>query len=154
MAENDEKPDWIVYLRHDLAALPADYEASYAEIVKCRHQFFREISQALEGRLNAHLHTLPRETLAEKRNIATMVNRDLRELNLCVRCPHTGSPAILVADFSGHSDGTSRFRYEMVSETGRRLKKLASRDVPTLELQEAPQRIENLADRRKSSGRE
>jgi hypothetical protein len=134
-------------LRAALDALPADYEATYRQISQMRHQFLAEMSAALEGRLNPHVQQLAQETLAEKQQIAMSVNRDLRLLNLCVRCPATGHPAILVADYRDNEDKTSRFRFQIAEASGRHLRKAASRRLPTLVIQECEPREEHFASR-------
>jgi len=145
--EAKSDPAWLTHLRDALAALPADYSASYKQITRIRHEFLAELSAAIEGRLNAHVHQLPQETLAEKQQIASKVNGDLRLLNLCLRCPATGNPAILVADFRDDEEKTSRFRFQIVGPSGRQLKKAASRHLPPLVIQESAPREEHFASR-------
>jgi hypothetical protein len=145
--EDQKNASWLVPLRAALAQIPEDYPHCYQEITQIRHQMLKEIAGALQARLNEHVQSLPQTTFVEKQEIAKMVNRDLRLLNLCVRCPTTGGPAILVADCRDSEERTSRFRFQIVDPSGHQLRKNVSPRVPTLELQEAPPREENFASR-------
>jgi hypothetical protein len=127
-----------------MESLPSDYAASHQQLSQMRHQFLREISAALQPRLNAHFQQLAQDNLAEKQQIATHVNHDLRLLNLCLQCPVTQSPAILVADCRD-ADRTSRFRFQSFDSGGRRHRMGVSVHIPELTLAEAPAREESMA---------
>jgi hypothetical protein len=142
-AEKSE-PAWLIQLRAALEGMPSDYATSYKQISQMRQQFLKEISAALQPRLNTHFQQQPQESLVEKRQIATTINGDLRLLNLCVRCPVTQSPSILIAD-SGDVDRNNRFRFQSFDSAGRRHRTGVSVRIPKLELEEAPHREESLA---------
>lgn len=108
--------------------------------------FGEELVRKIEPLLNAHLQTMPQDTLPEKRSLAIWVNRELRELGLCIRCPKTGAPAILVADFSSAAEeNVSRFRIDSRQSEGHRKRTTTSYSVPKLELMAEPPRKESLA---------
>lgn len=150
MSESDLKRDWLKSLHSTLKKLPDDYLLAYAELTEFRHQFQKELANALQGRLNSHLATLPQDTFADKQKIVSDVNRDLRLLNLCLRHPATGLPAILTADFRNDQEKNSRFRLLISDPSGRPLRKDASARLPHLELQEAPPREEHFARQRRT----
>ena len=132
-----------------VASLPADYPgftATAAEMDRCLRS---EVAAALQSRLNAHLLSFPHETYAEKQEIASWVNEELRRLGLAIRCPKTGEPAILVADVQGGVDSPSRFRLEITDKDGRRARTFSSRNLPELELREDTVRPEPFARKSK-----
>jgi hypothetical protein len=153
--EEERDENWLTELRAVLAGLPRDYRQSYNIIRDIRHKVLREIAVALQPRLNQEIEQLPQSEFAEKQRIVTMVNQDLRLLNLCVRCPATSGPAILVTDFRDNEERNSRFRFQIVDSSGRQLRKNSSDRLPELNLMEAPPREEHFAgrDRRKGGGR-
>src|ERR1700722_1637331 len=102
--------DWLTPLQAALANLPEDYAAAYETIGQMRHAMLKELAAALEARINTYVQSLPQTTYAEKQEIAKKVNHDLRSLSLCLRCPATGGPAILAADFRDNEELNSRFR--------------------------------------------
>ncbi len=96
--------------------------------------------------LNAHLRTLPRATLSEKKALSSYINAELRALGLSIKCPKSGRPAIIWADFQdAQHEGVSRFRLEARREEGRRGVTSSSFELPQLELMSEPERSEPLA---------
>jgi hypothetical protein len=137
-----------------LAELPhEDYAQFHKGVTQIRHQFLKELAAALQPRLNQHFGELPQTSYAQKQEIAKAVNRDLRLLNLCVRCPATGTSAILVTDFRDHEDRSSRFRFQLNDSAGKQMRKNSSPRMPLLELLECPPREENFVHRSRSSRR-
>ena len=154
MSESSSKDDWRALLRASLGRLPKDYHKARDQLAQIRRDFLTEVAEALEKPLNAHLKTLPQESLAEKREIATSINRDLHSLNLCVKCPATGLPAVLVADYRDHEDRSSRFRFVVIDAHEHRMKRHTVAASGRLGSTGRSQRIENLARHERTGRRE
>ena len=145
-SNGEDQTDWRDRLRQKLSSAPTDYAGRRAALSDVSHSVRRQIAEALQPVLNAHVRTLPHETYEEKRMVASWVNRELHELGLTIRCPKTGTPSILVADLrSGDEDSKGRFRIEARDETGRTTRTYCSTRLPDLELMEEPPRRENFA---------
>jgi hypothetical protein len=147
--QGNDEGGWLVALRKTLEAMPSDYRQRYEQIAQMRHDIQREIARAIEAPLNEYLPTLPQQTFEEKQQLATMVNNDLRLLNLRIRCstPTGNYLAILVVDYRDHAGKDSRFRLQIVGPKGTRLRKNSSPTIPPLELMEAPPREEVFSSR-------
>lgn len=140
-----------------IGELPADYLKAAGAAMRMRHTFHRQLSAEIESRLNRYLKSQPQESLEEKRELASWVNAQLRHLGLTIRCPKTGNPATLIADFKNSQEShISRFRIQGKDEYGKRVRSSLSDNVPDLELMEDIPRRESLArgyQPRKPSGR-
>ena len=137
--------DWLTPLRESLKRAPRDYAKAHADMVAMRHTFLQEIAAALEPRLNEHLQAQNMPTFTEKSEACKTVNRDLRALNLCVRCPSTQGPSMLSADYSYDGNKNSRFRFQLLGSGRGNVRKDSSTTTPVLSLMEAPAREENLS---------
>ena len=152
MGEGSKEQGWLEAMRLALEALPHDYPTRYQRIAAMRHDIQRAFASALSEPLNQYVLSLPQSSLEEKRELARSVNKDLRLLNLAVRCPETGRAAILLAE-SGYLDRSSKFRFKSIDETGRRWKRCVSERTPRLELMEGPAREETQARGERGGGR-
>lgn len=146
----DSKEEWIrrcdERFRDSTAELPTDFCQSLQAAADLSRAFHQVLAEVLQPRLNAYVKTLPQETLADKRSIATWVNAELRKLGLTIRCPKTGNPAILVADTQDRVHGhITRFRLEARDDRGRNVRSCTSPTVPELELMKDPPRRESLS---------
>lgn len=122
---------------------PGGFEAHAERARGVRSAVHAEIASALGPVLNAHLNTLPQDTLVEKREIAAWVNRELRQLGLAIRSPVSDSPGILVANPGRDGDQGEKSRFNIITRdaAGRRYSP-SSGWVPELELVEDPPRKE------------
>ena len=147
MAGNKEQeiPKWRELLREQLGTLPDDYREAYSVLATIRHQVLEELAAALQKKMNSHFKSVPQSSLQDKQAIVKMINEDLRLLNLTVRCPTTGGPALLLADFRDNEDRDSRFRFQTIDPSGKRLKRNTSQRLPELQLTEAHAREENFS---------
>lgn len=145
-AAGDQEP-WQAAIRQRLfASLPEEFAGRYKLVTRINHAFRAELAATLQGSLNDHLAAMPQDSLAEKQALASWVNEHLRLLGLAVRCPKTGLPGTLLADFqdAAHED-TTRFRVEVRDRTGRRFKSYTSPSLFDLTLIEDTPRQEPLA---------
>jgi hypothetical protein len=100
-----------------------------------------QLARSIAPLLNSHLSTMPQTTLAEKRELAIWINAELRDLGLCIRCPKTGLPGLLYADFKdSQNDGVSRFRIESRRASGRRTETSVFKTLPELGMMPEPVR--------------
>ena len=127
------------------AALPAAYDECRNKMRDLNLAFKSELASTFQTRFNHHIQTLPQNSYAEKQALASLVNHELHELDLTIKCPKTGKPAILVADIKDGHDGTSRFRLEIRSDDGRKVRTRTSTQLFDLELMAAMPRAEGLA---------
>ena len=117
------------------SSLPPGYEQFLSEVAKITEILLRALSSQTESRLNGYLKTAPKGTLADKRALASRVNRDLRELGLAIRCPVTGGESILLADARDvHDEEGGRFRIEHRDDSGRKYRTAISSDELNLQL--------------------
>jgi hypothetical protein len=145
MAEEEIiEPEWVKLLRKAFQEMPRKYGDYYHAATKAKKAFNRELAAATEQRLNPHVQELQQYSLEEKRELAYAVNRDLRLLNLCLKCPVTGLPAILIGDHGGDPEKYNRFRFE-IHQDGRQLRKGYFQSIPHLDVIEAPPRTERGA---------
>jgi hypothetical protein len=147
-----KQPEWRKLLHEAFRQMPKGYHDFYKVATEARQEFVQELAAATQERLNPYAQSLPQYSLEDKRKIAYEVNQDLRALNLCLKCPVTGLPAILVGDYGSTPEKDNRFRFE-VHQSGRQLRKGAFRQVPDLTVMEAPPRTERWSHRRKSNER-
>jgi hypothetical protein len=117
---------------------------------------FREVTAEVLGpRLNAHLNSIPQDTLVEKQALATWLNEQLRAIGLAIKCPKTGLPGILKADFKDSAnDSVSRFRVEVWDPGRGRYQSFSSNTLWDLTLMEAPPRRESLSRGFRRPGRD
>ena len=128
-----------------LQDLPADYEGRYQALKTFQNEIRTEVAVLLQPVLQEQAAAMPIDTYAEKQHVSTWVNSQLRELGLAIRCPHTGRPAILVADLRDAETQSSRFRYAIRDERGRQTKTVSSKQLPDLELMADDPRQESRA---------
>ena len=128
-----------------LADLPEDYPVYFKAASELRHHFHTELAAGLQTRLNRHLQGMAQETYDEKRALATWVNEQLRSLGLAIKCPKTGRPGSLLADFKDSEGDVSRFRLEVRDEHGGKTRIVVGRHLAELELMEDAPRQEPLA---------
>jgi hypothetical protein len=147
--------NWELALRTVLAHLPEEYAARSTTLAEISHRFRSHLADALEPALNATVSSRPYGTLDEKRATAYWVNHELHQFGLAIRCPETGLPAILVADFNSAKPSAGRFRLEVHDETGKMRRPVSSHTPFTFQLMEDIPRIEGSsrwASRRKHHG--
>ncbi len=142
--------DEYLTLREDLRAALGNDSDSYAEIREraksVRSIIMAEIARALTASLNAEAKQRPQDTLIEKRELASWVNHELRQLGLTLAFPGTGRPAILTATPGRRdADEGSRFRLESKDDRGRRIMSPSLMWMPELDPIENPPRIEGGA---------
>lgn len=126
-------------------SLPPDYQNAAETAAKIRHHFHELMAAAIQVRLNEYVKTIPQETLEEKRDAASWINSELRKLGLAMKCPTTGNPGILVADYRGRDeDSTSRFRIASRETTGHRTRGASSSKIESMELMPDPPRLDYL----------
>ncbi len=128
-----------------LRVLPADYEGRYQALKTFQNEIRTEVAVLLQPVLQEQAAAMPMDTYAEKQHVSMWVNSQLRELGLSIRCPHTGRPAILVADLRDAETQSSRFRYAIRDERGRQTKTVSSKQFPDLELMADEPRQESRA---------
>jgi hypothetical protein len=138
--------NWRSKFRELLSTIPNEYPAAGVVGSEISDAFLSELAAALQPRLNTYILTLPQDSLEDKQNTATWINRELREKKLSIRCPRSQAPGILLADTKDgeHSDDT-RFRLRTHDKDGRRLATCTWRSLPELELMPAPLRRESLS---------
>lgn len=137
-------------------SVPEAFADREAEAKRIKSLVLAQVAAALQPSLNESFSLRPHGTLPDKQDLASEVNATLRDVGLCLRCPRTGEPAILVADFKDASDArTGRFRFETRDAHGRKSRVGSTAGFPELELMEDPGRRETAVRRisdRKSSG--
>jgi hypothetical protein len=116
--------------------LPGEFEAYCAELKSISSTFHEEMAHSLEPVLNAEIRQRPHGELREKQKIASSVNELLRSLRLAIRCPKTGGPAALIADWKDSENDRSRFRIALRDAHGRSVRTFTSYDIPDLKLRE------------------
>lgn len=129
----------------------ANYDAVYAGVLDLRHQMQSGLATALQDVFNARLGEMPKTDYRQKQALASWVNSQLRELGFAIQCPKTGRPAILIADLRDAEDQQGRFRLEIRTVEGRRIRTMSATELPSLTLIEDEPRAEGLS--KKSSGR-
>ena len=112
--------------------------------------FHSEMARELSGSFNSHIQTLPQNTYDDKQSIATWANRELHRLHLAIRCPKSGSPALLIADYRQRGDDRPRFKIESRHSEGRTISVFCGA-LPALELTEDPPRHEPLSRKERSN---
>ncbi len=149
--ENSGESKWATLVQSQLARLPAEYAQRYAAASEMRHAFQSKLAESLQESLNEHLKTVPQDTLIEKQALASWVNEQLRLQGLAIRCPKTGLPAILVADFKdAQSEDISRFRLEVRDPRRGRYKSFSSGGLFEFTLIEDLPRQESMSRRYRS----
>jgi hypothetical protein len=136
---------WRTELRKQLARLPNDFASAKAGVEALSHAFHQEIAEALGPKLAAYLKTVPQATYENRKLLSSWCNHELHALHLCIRCPKTGRPSILVADIRGTDDDTSRFRLQSRGEEGQAIRTYTSKELPYFELMEDPPRREGAS---------
>ena len=132
-----------------LASPAGSYEELAGRALRIRSMVAGEIGAALTDSINAEAAQRPQDSLAEKRDLASWINHELRQLGLTLAFPGTGRPAILTATPGRRdADEGSRFRLEAKDEHGRRVMSGSLGWVPKLELIESPLRPEGGARHR------
>jgi hypothetical protein len=144
IAEN-ETNRWRIELRRVLGNLPKDHESYLADVSQLQEEFFAEIIQSAEPHYAQHVARHPKTSLAEKRELASSVTRELKAMNLCIRNPISGEACHLTADAGGHGEA-SRFRLYTIGTENR--KKSCFTHLPDLQLMQAPERFEPFAKSR------
>jgi hypothetical protein len=130
---------------------PRDWPAAASQGKELLSLAKRLVAHRLAVPLNARLQKQPQDSYQEKQEIVSWVNKELRELGLAIRCPRTGRPAILVADFRDNADDSSRFRFESRNDDNRRTRTFSGNHLTDLVLIEDELRPEPFA--KKSPGR-
>lgn len=102
------------------------------------------IALAYREPFNAHLRSLPQDTLQERQALCRAANEHLRELGLAVRCPRTGEASMLQVD-TDRSNASGRFR--IVTLAAPRTKSMSSLTLPAVELVRRPDRREPFAEK-------
>ncbi|MGD9689523.1 MAG: hypothetical protein AB7V47_07260 [Phycisphaerales bacterium] len=92
-----------------------------------------EIARHLEEPLNDFARSMPRETYQQKKELAKVINADLRALGLALMDPATGNPCLLVGD-PGNRPEHGRFVLDYTDAAGRRMHALTSVELPDLKL--------------------
>jgi hypothetical protein len=145
-ATGDTGINWRLKFRELLSAIPDKYPAAGVVGSEIVDAFLAELAAALQPRLNEHILTLPQDSLDDKQNTATWINRELREKRLSVQCPRKQTPGILLADTrNGEHREDTRFRLRTHDPDGRPLLTCTWRSLPDLELMPAPLRRESLS---------
>ena len=140
-----KRSEWLERTRDLLAAMPHDYGASSGEAAELTHAFRTTVAAALQPRFNAHITSMPKDSIADKSALASWVNHELHQLGLAIRCPRTGGPAILTADTRTPEDDAGRFRLEVRGVSPRRIRTLTSVQLFELEIMEDVPRQEGGA---------
>lgn len=112
MAEDNE--NWLDHLRREIRSLPPEYAARRQRLLDLRTAFHLEVARAFEVALGDELATLPQGTHEERRDLASWVNRQTRELGLSVASPKSGGPVTVVA---GYRDDANSSRFQLVERT-------------------------------------
>ena len=145
-----EETKWRARFRRMMRDLPADFERAKPLAEAMNRAFHAELATAIGPRLDARLQALPQDTYAERQAVSTWCNQELRNLRLCIRCPKTGRPAILLADISGREGAIPRFRLQVRDVQGQISRSWSARELVDFELMEDPPRREGLARWRKT----
>ena len=141
----------ISKIKQLIETLPADH---YTDAYKAADELLtltkQEVAQRLSAPFNAKIRSMPQDTYQQKKDLASWVNTELRNLGLAIRCPKTGNPAILIADVRGDAEETSRFRLEYTDERGKKVRSWTGYDLSglTLELRDDIPRKEGPTVRR------
>lgn len=139
---------WTGELAQHLRQIPTEYAQASSELKRAQEAFYEVFAGAVADRLNAVLEHLPSSTLVERQRVATWCNQELRRLKLAIRDPHTGHPAILVADLHDAVQDQSRCRFRLqVRDPSGRTRRFPAVDSGPLRLQlmEASPRREPFA---------
>jgi hypothetical protein len=91
-------------------AVRADYQRLVAELEGERVVFLQRIAEKVQQQFNAVWATFPQDTIAQKRMLRDWCNRELKALNLCLKCPKTGAGSDLQVAIGNHPEsGTFQF---------------------------------------------
>lgn len=137
MADEHSDASWIQHVRQRCAAAPYEIEPFLQVVCSIRSSLDTEIIHALVRRLESALQEMPADSLENKRAMAALVNNSTRACGLAMRCPKTGLPARVYADYPVEAGRDSRFRLEVVDANGHRARTYTSREFPPLSLRSA-----------------
>ena len=137
-------PEQASRIRQVFADLPEDYAGRRAALLSTTAAFGAELATQLQPALNAHIRSLPHATFGEKKELAKLVNGELRQFGLAIKCPKTGRPSILVAG-PGHHPDSGRFQLENLSPEGKRVRTYNTPYLVELDLTPDSPRKEGLA---------
>jgi len=144
--EDSDFEDLRAVLGRALASPYGSYEELAGRALRIRSMVAGEIAAAITDSINAEAAQRPQDSLAEKRELASWVNHELRQLGLALAFPGTGRPAILTATPGRRdADEGSRFRLEAKDERGRRVMSGSLSWAPKLEPIASPPRSEGGA---------
>ena len=121
------------------------YGALHKRLAEARELFHDLLAERLTEGFNAHLASLPSQTMEQKQQLTRDANADLRALGLAVKCPKTGQPAVLHADRGNHP-AEGRFQVALISAESNRKRTLSSPQLFSVELMGHPTRREPLAE--------
>lgn len=91
------------------------YPNTIDRLCRARDTFHHILAAQFSAPLNAYLSEQNLATLADKRNVAQVMNRDCQRLGLAISCPKTHVPVTVRANTSGPS-GAGRFQLFAVGE--------------------------------------
>ncbi len=144
---NSSNKTWQEQIDRLVSEMPADYPQAAVWAAQITQAFRDRMAEVLQPRLKSHLTSMPADSLEEKRNLATWVNGELHKLGMTIRCPKTGRPAVLYADFQDAEHETvTRFRTTTSSADSRGSRRTTvSQDLPTLDIMPTPVRPERFS---------
>jgi hypothetical protein len=118
-----------------------------------RGAFYAELAKQYEPVMNEFVRVQPQVTKEDRSNLATTINRMVRELGLSVKCPRTNLPATLIVDSKREGDKViCRYRYKTINAAGEHKPTFTCYEFPDLELCQAALRVESLAKGFKKRG--
>ena len=146
---SQQKEEWTKTFRKMFSQLPDEFAEASRLAKELSTVFHSEMARELSASFNAHIQSLPQNSYDDKQSIATWANRELHRLHLAIRCPKSGKPALLIANYRQRGDDRPRFKIECRHSEGR-TNTIFSGALPELELIEDPPRQEPLAREQRS----
>ena len=124
---------WQDAVKASLTNLPGDFDGAMTKACLLQRQFLVQLAGAIAPQLNAALRSMPQESYEEKK-LVTAWMKVLDKIGLTIRCPVTGRPGVLVADYAHDGARESRFRLETMDDRGRHVRTASWTELPLLEL--------------------
>jgi hypothetical protein len=117
-----------------------DVQSLLIQAREVRTLFLEELAERIEKPLNEFLAEQPHSTFHEKTNLARWLNSALEAIGLCLQCPKTKLPGILVGNHGDYSEH-GRFQVNVFGPNGERKVSLSSVELPLLHIIPRPMTI-------------
>jgi hypothetical protein len=107
---DEERLGWVTLLRQLMTHAPSDYAKAMQEFLALRSTFHEVLVAEFSMRLNHEMANRPQNTLQQKRDLASWVNKEARTLGLCVKGPKAGGATIVTASYRDDEERTARYQ--------------------------------------------